>query len=415
MTAQQQLVAARPPAARPPAAPPRRRRHRIRRVMRSRVFRVIAAVLLVLLIWTSWSIGQALTAPGTDSAASRLAEWARDHRLGWVVTDLERIQYWLNPPMTGGTPAGGIPSMNDPAARPGGGTAPTTPHAAVQVHAHLPAPAVVRVIAGAPLANEGRWQTVGEVAGLPAVRVAYVRPDNVHTSYLVGVMWLDPKLLIARLHPGTTDPGGTWPEPSLIPPQWRATAMAGINSGFRLGDASRGGYYAHGRLVSPLRDHAASVVVYKNGTATVGAWGRDVTLGPQVVAVRQNLDLLIDGGGLNPTCATDSASEWGATLGNIAYVARSGLGITKTGALIYVGGPAMSVCTLGQVMLAAGVTRGMELDINPGWIRGAYYAHDGATVTPHRLIDFSDVEPPPPPDRLFNISTRDFFAFYARQ
>ena len=85
----------------------------------------------------------------------------------------------------------------------------------------------------------------------------------------------------------------------------------------------------------------------------MGAWGRDVTLGPQVVAVRQNLDLLIDGGGLNPTCATDSASEWGATLGNKAYVARSGLGITKTGALIYVGGPAMSVCTLGQVMLAA--------------------------------------------------------------
>ena len=58
MTAQQQLVAARPPAR---ATGGRRRAAvdtRIRKVMRSRVFRVIAAVLLVLLIWTSWSIGR---------------------------------------------------------------------------------------------------------------------------------------------------------------------------------------------------------------------------------------------------------------------------------------------------------------------------------------------------------------------
>jgi hypothetical protein len=380
--------------------------------------RVIAAVLLVAVVWTGWSIGQALTAPGTDAVTSRLAEWARDHHLGWAVTELEKIQYWLNQPKTGGTPASGIPDVADPAAAAGRGPASATsrvaPRGPAPLPAHLPAPAAVRVLAGAPLPSEGTWQTVGTVAGVPAVRVAYLRPDASHTSYLVGALWLDPKLLITRLHPGTEDPGGSWPEPPLIPPQWRASAMAGINSGFRLG-ASGGGYYAHGRLVSPLRAGAASVVVHTDGTATVGAWGRDVGMGSDVVAVRQNLDLLVDAGRLNPSCASDSATEWGATLGNKAYVARSGLGVTQTGALVYVGGPALSVCTLGQVMLAAGVTRGMELDINPSWIRGAYYAHRGATVTPHRLIDFSDVEQPPPPDRLFTTSTRDFFAFYARR
>ena len=60
-------------------------------------------------------------------------------------------------------------------------------------------------------------------------------------SYLAGLIWVDPKLALARLHPGTEDPGGNWPEPSPIPPEWRASALVGINGGFRLGEASRGG------------------------------------------------------------------------------------------------------------------------------------------------------------------------------
>ena len=33
-----------------------------------------------------------------------------------------------------------------------------------------------------------------------------------------------------------------------------------------------------------------------DGTATVGQWGRDLTMGPDIVAARQNLDLPVDGG-----------------------------------------------------------------------------------------------------------------------
>ena len=93
------------PWRRPARRPPHRWqsiRWGLRRVLRSRVFRGVAAVLVVCLLWTGWSIGRALTGPRTDSAASRVAEWARDHHLGWVVTDLEKIQYWWDPPMTGG-------------------------------------------------------------------------------------------------------------------------------------------------------------------------------------------------------------------------------------------------------------------------------------------------------------------------
>src|SRR5450631_1234945 len=44
----------------------------------------------------------ALTAPGNDSVGARLAESARDHGLGAVVTGLENLQYRLHPPRTGG-------------------------------------------------------------------------------------------------------------------------------------------------------------------------------------------------------------------------------------------------------------------------------------------------------------------------
>ena len=45
-------------------------------------------------------------------------------------------------------------------------------------------------------------------------------------------------------------------------------------------------------------------MIYRNGDATVGAWGRDVSMTNQVIAVRQDVTLLVDGGqavaGLNP-------------------------------------------------------------------------------------------------------------------
>ena len=58
-----------------------------------------------------------------------------------------------------------------------------------------------------------------------------------------------------------------------------------------------GGYYDYGQTVVPLRNGAASFVIYANGTATVGEWGQDAVMGPDIAAVRQNLTLLVDNGG----------------------------------------------------------------------------------------------------------------------
>jgi len=46
---------------------------------------------------------------------------------------------------------------------------------------------------------------------------------------------------------------------------------------------------------------------------------------------------------------------------------RSGAGVTANGALVYIEGPALSPLQLAQLLVRAGVVRGMELDINPNW------------------------------------------------
>jgi hypothetical protein len=148
--------------------------------------------------------------------------------------------------------------------------------------------------------------------------------------------------------------------------------VAAFNAGFLMSGAN-GGYYTDNKTILPLRTGAASFVIYRNGTATVGQWGRDVSMTPNVVSVRQNLDLLVDGGqpaqGLNASDTT----QWGNTLGGAVYVWRSGVGVTADGALVYVGGPGLNISDLANLLIRAGAIRAMELDINTDWVNFSAY------------------------------------------
>lgn len=134
-------------------------------------------------------------------------------------------------------------------------------------------------------------------------------------------------------------------------------------------------------------------------------------MGSGVASVRQNLVMLVDNGKINPACGTGSAM-WGATVDNAAYIDRSAFGVTPDGGEVYVGGPALSVCTLGRLLQAAGVVRGMELDINPSWVSGVYF-HDSPGKQPQgfRLYPTQKV---PPAHYLFP-SSRDWYGWYVRQ
>ena len=93
---------------------------------------------------------------------------------------------------------------------------------------------------------------------------------------------------------------------------------------------ANGGYYTDGKSVIPLRNGAASFVIYRNGTATIADRGRDDTMGPDVASVRQNLDLLVDHGKPVPGLNANDTTQWGYTLGNQVYVWRSGVGSRPT-------------------------------------------------------------------------------------
>jgi hypothetical protein len=397
------------PADLPPRRPQRPRRARIRRFFRSPITRAVLLIVLVLVGWLGYSISGALTRPGKDSVAARLAEWARDHHMNSVVNRLEKIQYDRNKPKVGGS-APSIPTVVHDTPSP-------LPSAAVSLAPALPphteAPPPVTAPAGlTPKAGEGQWQPVVFSGDLPAVRMAYVRPDDQHTSYLAALMWLDPKLLSATLHPGIQDPGGSWQTPSSISADERAAIAAALPAGFRLTGAtgSRGGWHTEGRTVTELRNGAASFVIYKDGTVRIGQWGHDVRPSPTVASVRQNLDLLIDNGQLDPSCSDNNSPKWGYTLGNKAYVPRTAIGQRADGSLVFVNSPATSVCSIGHLLQAAGVVRGMELDINPEWSIGFYYTHDNDQVVGHP----TRLDQGKGGDWYFSTQSRDFLSFSLR-
>src|ERR1035437_9284926 len=329
------------------ASRPGRRRFGVRRV---------GVLMVVLLLWLAWSIGGALTAPGTDPTSARLAEWARVHGPGWGVRDL-------------------VPAQAQPS-----------------------------------LPGEGAWQSLVSLHGQPAIRAAFLRPDSQHTSYLVGVTWLNQNLVKMVLHPGYQVPGTSGlSETSQVSAAQRDSLLATFNSGFTMVDAN-GGYWQDGQTMAPLRQGAASMVLYKNGHMDVVSWNA-ANPGPDVAAVRQNLVLLVDHGTINPNVDSTTTATWGATLGNKTYVWRSAVGIRQDGSLVFVAGASLSVRTLANIVHDAGAVRAMELDINPEWTNFITYTHPSpGEAVPHMLTKDEQANP----YRYLQLSSRDFVAVLAR-
>jgi Phosphodiester glycosidase len=260
------------------------------------------------------------------------------------------------------------PARADASAR---ATASTTKK--VQGPIALPPPEALAPLNTSALPGEGQWRPVARaVRGHSAIYVTTLRPPG--SSVPAGVAWMDTGLLRATLYSGSISPGhGPWTYTAPIQPGAALGVVCAFNGGFKMRDA-KGGYYAEGRTVVPLVAGAASLVIRADGSATVGAWGRDVSMTPAVVAVRQNLTLLVDGGRPVPGLSPTDTSAWGSTLGSVAHTSRSALGVTADGALVYVSGPSLDVVQLADLLVRAGAARGMELDINPKWDTFTYYS-----------------------------------------
>jgi len=366
--------------------------------MRRRIAVSLALVLTIFVVVSGWSLAQAIFTPINDPLSAKIAEWARGHGVGAIVTDLESIQYKLNPPKVGGTPVLGLlRSQNRSSASRALG--------AFALQNTLP------TIVTPALSGEGKFKAVVTSHGMPLVQVAYLRPDTLHTSYLSAVVWMSGQHTRLVQHPGQSDPGNPslWSMPSSIRNSSVSGLMAAFNGGFKIKD-SRGGYYENGHTAGVLTKGAASLVVYRDGKTEIGAWGSQVRMTSNVLSVRQNLQLLVNNGQLAKNLDAAVHANWGTTVGSSVNVWRSGIGITAKGDLVYVTGDALSAHSLATLLLNAGAVRAMQLDINKSWISYMWFTPTKAgKLTPHKVLNFQR-----PASRYFSPTSRDFFAAYYR-
>jgi hypothetical protein len=274
------------------------------------------------------------------------------------------------------------------------------------------APPPLPVLAGSgPLPGEGAW-TAGQAAadGSPALYTTFVRPDPEYPGVVAGVARIDQRLTRISLIAGTRQPdGSTAARDAQVPAADRPSLVATFNSGFKMADA-RGGFFLDGRTNVPLQDGAASLIIHRDGTATVAQWGRDAVAGPDVVAVRQNLALIVDGGQPVPGLDQNAGGNWGTMRNQLQYTWRSGVGVDAAGNLIYVGGGNMTLKSLAAALTEAGATRAMQLDIHSKMVDMYSYRHTGSSTTSTKLLP----DMPNAANRYLVPDQRDFFAVTLR-
>ncbi|HEY3877462.1 MAG TPA: phosphodiester glycosidase family protein [Trebonia sp.] len=379
------------------------RLRRTRRFFRRRTVRVISAVLALFLVWLAFSVGQAAVKNNGQGVSANLAEWARDHHLGPVVTFGEWLSY--KPPPKGGKPSFSLAVPSGEAVTPGKSTGNSK-------QAFVPdIPATLKSLAGSTSTGEGQWRVAEKVNGEPAILTTFLR-DATYTSQVNGIASIDQRLVKFSLRPGSEDPGpANWGVPDYIPAGQRKGLLATFNGGFKL-DSAGGGFYLNGIYHGTLVKGAASIVYEKNGTIKIGEWGRDFSMNSSVEGVRQNLKLLVDRGKVASNANLSVQSSWGATLGGGEYVWRSGIGITKDGRVVYVYGPALSAQDLGELLQRAGAVEGMQMDINPAWMKFDYYQAKSNPSDPVPVTLLPTQQPSA--YSYYTPSTRDFTAVYAR-
>ena len=371
-----------------------------RRRRRRRARRITYLVALIVLAPAIGSYVRALRYPGSASMAVRSIEWMRDHGGGSFVDNIEVWYYTHNGPPAHGRPGGPFPAAPSVAALAASRQALRTGHVGA-LH-----PGVAPTQPGEAEWNPG--PTVG--GGLPGIYTSWFRPDPKHPTLVAGVISVDPTAARLDLVAGTLEPGGgPWPGSSQVDPAQRDRTLAAFNSGFKIHD-SHGAFFVDGRTSHRFQVGSAALVIYRDGTATVGQWGRDVAMGPNVHAVRQNLSLIVDKGKPVPGLVHNWDKLWGSRKSQLEYVWRSGVGVDAQGHIIYVAGNKFTLQTLADALVQAGAVRGMQMDIHNAMVSANLFRPGPQGPQATKLLPAM----PRPATRYLQPDQRDFFTVVAR-
>ncbi len=231
----------------------------------------------------------------------------------------------------------------------------------------------------APASVGAAWTATALVDGAPAAWLAQ--------RASVTLMRFDQSRVHLTLHAGYND-GGTsgWMYGDRITPREIHKVIAAFNGGFKL-SYPRVGFVSAGHVAVPLKPGLGSIVTYTDGTTDVGAWRAGVP-NPRrtVLSVLQNQRLLVDHGVAAASVARCIFVCWGATVGSEKVVARSGLGVTTSGQLVWAAGERLTPFDLARALIVAGAVRAIELDINLDWVAGYLYAHHPSGPSPVPVV-----------------------------
>ena len=362
---------------------------------------MIAAPFLVVLSWAIVSYTAWMLQPTSMRWDARSAEWVRNEVPfgNWLVDHGERIDYSLNAPKTGGPQLKSLPTV--------GLNPPRTSLPRSQAAAWPPP---VKPVFPHPLPGEGVWKPTGSpVDGGPPVLVTTFRPELDYPQTVAYVAWFDHTRTEIGYYPGRYEPPDAAVRgPMMVPHDQRWRLLAAFNGGFTYTDGANGSA-DNGRTNEPLKDGNATLIGYRDGRIAIVNWSGGPNVAPDVAWARQSLAPIVWNGQLNPQLNDNPDSpQWGYTLGGLARVWRTGVGIDRRGNLIYVAADDQTVITLAKILQRVGAVRAMEFDINPEWHTLITYIHGANGLVPTMV----GPNPLQPPTRYLVPDDRDFFAVY---
>ena len=183
--------------------------------------------------------------------------------------------------------------------------------------------------------------------------------------------------------------------------------LAAFNGGFKA-EHGHFGVMLDGVTLIPPRDGLGTVAIYDDGKVALGAWGKDISSLPNMVAYRQNGPLIIQDGQINPHTAVNDPQVWGYTTYGDTATGRSALGISPDGNVLYYAvGFDLTLPALAAALQAAGTYQAIQLDINNFYTHfEAFTLDENNTLT---VVPLLDQMKGPGDHRYMTINKRDFF------
>jgi hypothetical protein len=278
--------------------------------------------------------------------------------------------------------------------------------------------------------GEGVWDSNAspkDAQGNPLVFRTFYRPSVDFPNAVVYMMTIDMSKAFMQYYVGSQEPAASMAF-SEVEPDLRGKLLAVTNAMWMQRHSRGAGAVFRGKVMYPMVDGMATLVVYNDGSADIREWNADIPVhmvrdarqlrhlivknGMVVQNVERNgrledseigLGFLLGGGGRN----LDGKHFW--------YVAhRSAFGIRKDGNLVFAIGHHIGSKDMAKALVLAGCERALHADANPHNIVGNIYLRDeqGNLVTKERL---SPEQSKYTLKRYDDAYSKDFFGFFLRE